>query len=483
MPVFRVHGYPPDAPETFLLLEAFSGSVKQFYLGQARNYSLAAGQQWAKSVDRGDHQIRYVASGGTEIVTLKVHPERARRILTGDEAWWDSALVEITIPSTNEVLGLYAAFMTAPVLEVITVDSYLPVKGVARDLYGWDAWGAAHRPDLIVAYPDPDGAPDYYEADRYTQTASLRVDLRPFRGFTTIAIELWGMVTPSSVPVLIDSEFKGYFARKRNDAVHPWPAEYVIQAPDASSKNNIIAAFPEYEAYGDSWVNFGSIAGVEDHNIYWVVPGVGFFGGPLTEAKWNAGYWSSLTPEDYAAAYSPEELETEWAPGIRKTYKRVRYGVYRADIGWVYNETLPTPPPYIPETERVGLEPGVYRFPVQSGDTTELWTPLYGSETILEGRPGTVSGALFLGNPWDKVAEYVADGYQLRQWEISAVYPQRPNLGTLGEVTVPAIDDYGLESTLQNKWNMQKLGTVYIDPRRIIRDPRRPGGGITFKPV
>lgn len=474
MPVFRVAGYPPDAPETQILMEAFAGSVKQFYSGQARNYALSSGEQWRKMVDRGDHQILYQASHGTEIVTLRVHPKRAAGLLTPGDGWWDSALVEISIPATLDVAGFFSAFVVAPLLEEITPDSELPVKGVAKDYANWVSEGAAHQPDLIVAYPDYAFVVSPQPESRgavSNQTASLRIDLRPFRGLTNIDIELWGAVIPEYGLRVVDSQLLARYGHNPDFSAGIDPPVNALFGATLAGVNYAKELFPELAS---ATVQYPRTAfdGFEEGVFYWFIPNIS---GGMTEAKWNAGNWMTVTPEDYLAAYPPKSGVTYWRTGIVKT---TTHGgcIFTGDFDQVWTDTpIPTPPPYL---AGFADNADTYRFTVSAWDYIDYYEPEYGMDTELVPREGVVTGALFLGMPFNVWSTYTADGNEWRQWEVSQTYPNRPGLMTLGEVTVPAVN-FGTE-TLQNKWDQRFLGTISIDPRR---HPERKAMGIYWKPA
>jgi hypothetical protein len=96
LPVLRITGVPDGAPEWRALAHRFDAALKQFYNAQAQNAELSGLPQYAKRVDRGDHQLQYVRQAGQETVTLTVHPtataETSEKPVV--EKPWDWAVVE-----------------------------------------------------------------------------------------------------------------------------------------------------------------------------------------------------------------------------------------------------------------------------------------------------------------------------------------------------------------------------------------------------
>lgn len=180
-----------------MLADVFAGSVGQFYTQQARNYALGAVPQMAKTVDRGDHQIRYVANQGQETVTLKVHPKRAQELLEKKQGHLDWALIEINVPnapvfgaSSDRIAGLLAvAQVVTPLLQRVENDDGLPFLGINRG-GGEISVPAENEKVLFVPYPDPT---DYFTTS-HIQRAMFELELTPLAGVRFVEVDLWAVL-------------------------------------------------------------------------------------------------------------------------------------------------------------------------------------------------------------------------------------------------------------------------------------------------
>lgn len=199
IPILRVVGFPPDSPEADLLADAFSGSVRQFYTQQARNYALGVAAQSNKAVDRGDHQIRYQASNGTEIVTLKVHPKRARELLSKKpKRFWDWALVDIVVPDARGVVVNAAGYLQG--YDATTLKGVGAAGGSI--LYeGYESFAEATEADTPrVELPAFNIAELQGSADAEVCKGTIKIDLRGARGMPAVVVDLYAEVERFSCP-------------------------------------------------------------------------------------------------------------------------------------------------------------------------------------------------------------------------------------------------------------------------------------------
>lgn len=94
----RVEGFELGSPEAQVLANHFAGSLRQFYNQQSQNHRASGLAQWAHTVDRGDHQMRYVGQGAIETMTLQVHQQVAEGLTkqTKTSIPWDFAIIDFT---------------------------------------------------------------------------------------------------------------------------------------------------------------------------------------------------------------------------------------------------------------------------------------------------------------------------------------------------------------------------------------------------
>ncbi len=355
LPILRVEGFEPGAPEVAVLANHFAGSLRQFYHGQAQ---LAAGSkltQWAKSVDRGDHQIRYVNQSGMETVTLHVHPKVVEEVLKKPEPEvpWDWAVVDFEVPlqirhyvqaNEDRLIGAISGFYIRCQQVPFERDFGGVEMGGAGTSIAWIWSGEGAGDYLPSGSPDNTGAPmisledpvtAYSEEDPiiYSGVAnidkrSVRIDLRQLPAHPELTFEVYAnLYTP-------DSDFYEVYTGKYQGAkLINAPeqigggSQYHLYVQTGYSAALVYELYPNIEAMVTS-VNTGQPAGpkfgkteseaasVGFAPIYgdattwtWTTAQQYFFENELGSTGWGAAAVSTpvgdLNMPDYQAFYQP----------------------------------------------------------------------------------------------------------------------------------------------------------------------------------
>ena len=336
-----MRGVPPGSSEETLLLDAVSGSVRQFYLASAQNKSLGIVSQTAKGVDRGTHQIRYIASQGDEIVTVTVHPEFAKKVLAGAHDWWDWAVIDL-VYITESTSGEASAYMVIPRLAPLLED--VPNLGVALDNRGYYDWdnGAVFGEKPILAFPDRENTPSSGVTTAELKF-SLRVDLRPFRGLPAAAVDLWAYVTPIAALVeddVVESNLWAVEGPNYNLSTLTRSGNKLVMFRNPAPNSEANIKFPELAGYGSNWyANGAAPTGGTAPNPQPDWTGIT---APYFVSLDASGNWSNPNIPTSVAEHSGVDTTEYWAPGIikKRTVETTRF-ISGAD-GSIIDNALPT---------------------------------------------------------------------------------------------------------------------------------------------
>lgn len=457
-------GFPPDAPETQLLVDHFSGSTKQFYLGQSRLHALGNTMQTNKRVDRGDHQLEYLEQFGTEIITLHVHPEKAKEIIQRGKAF---EFLDIRVQQGPEADEAGVAFNTLFIARelynpdtpesIVGSVTYLPAGVSYSQEYSGDYvprsptlfWTEpfAIQPDDILpdeAY-DPDTGEIIDDHLRYAHAATRNyLDLRQFHPESVVSVEIWLLQTYAvgvSHVVGIKGQANAHWAYGTPAPDVPSEVEIFRDIatglwPPGVSASIFTSYFPEYSTlFIDAE---GSSSQIADMTV------------PRLIAASNMMTWDEDTGN-----YHPDNVDewpgiVTWEPG--PTYVEfwpgtsvMRKYVYEAFLNDTTGDaTKPTIPPSVPSWEIVN--PGID----QTYET--LWSAFLNHICFI---PET-----------ELVTTPIAVGFDVEaSCHMGGALPYYTRLSRLASNRTVA-SRYGNDPfprTLANKYNSELLGTVFAD--------------------
>lgn len=329
IPVLRVEGYEPGSPMADELAERFAGSLRQFYVGQARNHALGITDQTRTRVDRGDHQIEYMNQSGQEFVTLRVHPQLPLPKPEPEETFVPMEFLELRVrgeivPGSGVSSAAYNAMFyvqgvynaeTAPSDTAIGSPYQLPA-GVA---VAGGGFFAAYDTHIFDAVSDP-----------VVDNARIAwLDLRGFSPDAVVGVDIY-IYHDSEGPAqeeIVGSEIAATAAWGSGGApdAAPYAPGYIKRYHDATdwvaSQSHIQSDFPEYADLTmtpDSSFGFSFLTsplnklGINKYGTYIGSTG-GYLGSPPP--------WGAI---DVARGGSPKALET-W-PGTNHPPYNVSYG-------------------------------------------------------------------------------------------------------------------------------------------------------------
>lgn len=185
--VVRYHGVDTQTVEGAALVAARAGEVNRFVAKGRQAYSLSGRTHLTVRGQITDGDARYTNQFGNEIVDVRVNTPKPSENPVKIKKYWDWAVINIVVPDAEQVSMSGVAFL-------IPQPSIVP-PGVAAD----------HIEDVeaddgvALAYPLSENATQD-DPDTSTRISSLRLDLRKFRGWSAVGIDLYGAVVSTDYP-------------------------------------------------------------------------------------------------------------------------------------------------------------------------------------------------------------------------------------------------------------------------------------------
>lgn len=186
--VVRFYGIDPKNVEDADALQDRAGEINRFVTACRQDYALSDTTQLKRKRQIRDGEVRYLNQGGNELVEVRIElpkhrgAEKRKRV-------WDWAVINIVAPDAVLMSMSVIAYLIPPPAEV--------PPGVAADNYNLvDA-----SDGIALAYPVAEDA-THDDPDTSQRISSLRVDLRRFRGWSAVGIDLYGTVVSLDYPVI-----------------------------------------------------------------------------------------------------------------------------------------------------------------------------------------------------------------------------------------------------------------------------------------
>lgn len=437
---------PDDKVMRDKLIAEYGGRLNQFYLGQARLYALSPAPQQGKHLLLPDAKLSYYNNQGMETVRLEVAPQKLEQIkeqpVPPDQYDW--ALIEISVPDTGpgKTFAYFASYIVLPRLMDITPDTLIgDARGVAneRDESGFE-WDDAHHDPPVIAYVSGSETLPFEETIIATdgiQQSSLRIDLRPFRGLSAVAVDLWGYLDPQLTPVQSGSFLKAFRGR-RNDITISGTAyfEQGLGPVRFQSKGDIDEFFAQFpELSGADYVFIGD----PDAAPYALDGGFDYTAFQVTDGTWDPAGWA---PDIVSPLFPSHNEYTYYPDGSTKTFK---YGAW----------TQTDPPEHFATNS------------YSAQDDTEYWMPEYIGRYIgpilrdCKLSAALLKGARWSYTYWDASSTGALD---FMRFEVRGWYPRRPPFVTLTEsLRMQDINPAPSGESVYNHFGMRYLGRVTID--------------------
>lgn len=461
-------GVPPGSSAPHELYKAFAPQINHFHRSQAQKYSLSPIENYrAYGVYLG-LRMTYTNLHGQETIHIEVETQGGQPVVVPSD-YWDFADIEILVEGVPQVQssfgwagGIFAAYITSPnVSGDITVDTF-NARGVASTIQ-------QSQDTLIMFADDPFGPsiPQLAQVDDGLYGASLRVDLRPFRGLSAVTIDLYGYMSP----YFSDGPIVGRTAAAMVGRHGTFGSPDILRI--YTDHDRVIALYPELDAvWGANWYQYtpsdpGWATHLNDggygYDYTWTVastPGNWFGGANPNGERPFFGHTIETVPIAYFDGTTLASIEYsnywEWIDLTPPTGPEAR------------TDSIPEPPPGFN-----GVNP--YTVSFYWTDNYTYYEPTYGDGgTFYPNYPAEVRGALFKGNPMTGRSLHYNDNNNAsyRRWESQAAYPNRWGTGKLGDVSLISQDTDVDHYYLLYHYGMPKLGTVTID---LIH------GGMSFK--
>jgi hypothetical protein len=186
-PKIRIHGVEVGSARHNAVVDAYSGTLKQFIGKHQQQVKLSGQRVYKASKKVPGARLTYHNNEGQETITMVVDTggEEQEQEVAKDE-YWQWAIVETTIPDMTLTSAEMSAFMNpAP---------KAPKIGVA-----WDDNLNYDDVKPPLAYPESDIATLINTlSGQADQVSSLRVDLRPYPG--GVKFDLYGYIHPYTDP-------------------------------------------------------------------------------------------------------------------------------------------------------------------------------------------------------------------------------------------------------------------------------------------
>ncbi len=497
LPILRVEGFEPGSPEAATLANHFAGSLRQFYHGQARLAEASGLMQWAKSADRGDHQLRYVSQFGSETVTLRVHPKVVGEVLkkVEEELPWDWAVVDFEVPLIEcyysdfaevrligAISGFYIRCQQVPFERDLASGTELGGAGYS---IAWLWSGEGIHGLLPNGFPDNTGRPMVSIENPVTayddvpvnpgfganiDKKSVRIDLRAFPNVPELTFEVYAnLITPTDDhDDVYTSKYQGAKLTASIEA-----GEYTLKVHEDFSLGDVYDLYPNVEAlvtatvlsqpdgpdFGKTESQAASYGFAPDYfdadSFTWSYSQQYYYvfdaGTPGWQGDATGGY--GMTLPEVQALYQPAQSGEAQDPiGVPE----MGVGIFKwVNTAWDYFPTAPTPgptgssvtgvvpdPPTTPAQEVGG--PPDFEYTVFQGYAQWEWLiflPVYATQVIdvVASSTMAVSAAMFRGTPpWEAPPYDIPDDpgeWAYSQWEIVGQSP-RFTLAQIGETVV-----------------------------------------------
>lgn len=483
----RFDGVPAGSELARLLYNSLKGPINRFYQKAAQAYALGVTDQAGLHQTTADWSIRYLNNQGDETLIIKVAADVVHEISESLKRYWDYAIIEVRVPNAQSA-GEFAAFIRSPRMQVINPGDAMPIKGVAKDDFWWDLGPHPNlTPDRTVAYPDANFflRPPIDTISTTEIVGSLRVDLRPFRGLTSVIIDLYATFDPviDYQTVVTGSTLAAHLGAQAHAEIPTGPPDILRLYPNAGvTIDTVIAAHPSLSAWASNYYVYNTdFPEHTDHfwdgaatvQINYLDPG-GWDGGVDPNALFG-----HLTPNVGGPGNNPigggiRRGTVTYFPGTSHLKTNTEFYCFWYSDANLTERAMPIvgdPPPDGPFPPDFSTE---YTF--DWGDFTEYWIPTYGLEPV-ETYPiyaGTVHGFISQGaqpEAWNEENAGIDSSYR---WQDPNIYPQRWGFLDLGDVTIQSTATPVDDSDPFNKFDMQFIGTVTLD---LVF------GGISFKPA
>lgn len=523
-----------------MLANHFAGSLRQFYHGQAQLAGASGLPQWAKSVDRGDHQLRYVSQFGSETVTLAVHPKVVEEVLKKEELEtpWDWAVVDFEVPlvehdynnpSLNRWIGGISGFYIRCRQVPFERD---PISGIEMGGAGFNIAYYRSGEGMTLGFPyDPtQGEPLLALEDAFLpedtpvglgpaniDKKSVRIDLRKFPKVPELTFEVYAnLYTPTDDTVDVYAgkyqgalltgltsstfapDFFFYNLKVHEDfslglvyelypelaALPPETTDVDILQPDGPEFGNSEAAV---EAWGFSPSYFSYDLGEGSHigQYFFDAPSGGSIGWALEDV---AAHQAMFLPAKFGETVNPVGVP------------ELGVGIYKwQDTAWDYFPTSSATPsgtivsgivnPTPPAQEVAGVppdNPSYFEYTNYIGYTQFvqfIFLPVYNTVVapVTVNSTMTVSATMFRGTPpWEAPPYDIPSDpgeWAYSQWQIKN---QSPRFGQkqIGEVSVEGVQlDTPVGVDHYYEPEVQREGRPYIG--RLVVSPTK--GYAVFK--
>lgn len=445
-----VRGVPPG-PATEMALNLLRAPLKRFHLAQqsrVRDSIDGIAIHKAHTLLPGGAKAVYTNMYGQERLELHVSSATARQIEERlADNFWDWALVELVIDDAPASDSYFSAF-------------------ISPEIYAAE-WGT-HSEDGILRYPPWDGTLNPVAEASTQRVASLRIDLRPYRG-GTVQVDLRGWIEgheQEGLPGEGEGDFDFVSSRNlgRLTRIDRVSGGYEIVAT-ANDYAIAIAHFPELAGTPRRDPSVGGSSGVFTRDPIWnynfppdVFPNAWTYlsgTGPVADADPNT-YMST-----FAAARAT--ITTYWDDGHVAVKSTAQGGcVWTPPDSSSPNFTNVIPSPY---------SDGQYFITLY--DYKLLYVPIV---RLSPRKSARLKVIFFKGNPLDAASEHDTGPDQYLLWESRDRYPERWELHELDvEVTVGSQPDPS-DWSAENHFGMPMLGTLTINPDQVR-------GGFKFEPA
>jgi hypothetical protein len=487
----RFDGVPAGSELARLLYHALQGPINRFYWKAAQAYALSPTDQSGLHQTTNDWSIRYLNNQGHETLIIKVAADVVEGVIKQLKRYWDYAIIEVRVPNIQSVAE-FAAFIRSPRMQEILPTSVMPLKGVAKDDCWWEA-NPSHlhlTPDRTIAYPDfkfPNPAVPPLATNSTTDgTGSLRIDLRPFRGLTTVIVDLYAHIGPVVVSqqVVTGNVLAAHLGASSHEldmtiTQQPeGPPDILRLYPNAGvTIDSVIAHHPSLSVWASNYYVYANdfpehIDHFYDGNAqpqYIYSDGSGWLSPPGFDPNAVFGH---LTPNVGGPGLGEVGTLTYFSGTSYVATNTEFYCFWHSTVDIHNRRPMPIVGDPPPDGPGVGEAQVTYTF--EWGDFTEYYIPTYGFVPV-ETYPihsATVHGFIAQGAQPERWDEETTSNDVFFRWQDVNRYPDRWGFLDLGETTIiptaTPVDD--LDPF--NKFDMQYIGTVTID--LVV-------GGISFK--
>lgn len=444
-----VQGTKPGSPEARIIVARYQGEITHFH-AKARQNRLAGEQstQFMHQRMTNGGRMRYASINGQEVLTIEVPiPEIAEvtQLVPPPSSWWDFALVDLLVPDIPKTNAKLSAYVRPPLADD---------RGVTLE----DMGGQVFAPGAVVEFGSaarPIVAEFVASAD---QTASLRVDLRPYRGRTQLDVELYGYLEvfyeggegppiASSLAAQVGRRVTGMVGNSSQTGREVVGAPIILRSA-VPPLDQLVGWFPE-------------LSGLDTR-----APGEPYLFGVDLSARYNSGWGSSWAQDPPtwvnqmdSGAYS--DVTEWWAPGIIKT-RKIRGSRWRVSgtTSWT-----PGPVPTSGYTSGTDYEMEGYYYEF-------YYQPIYDNAPTPQyiSRDADMQYVFCLGELFDCVTKYSKPaedawdtGKEFYVWQNTDMYPERWKMVNSDKKVTVATQDTPSNPTIENHFEMPYLGLLRLD--------------------